>query len=181
MMQDLVQHPTSRHRHDRAACTLPSRRSHPCAAATRCRRSTSQVCPLPCAPPSARRQLQKRNDHRSAVSGELDKTDRTDYSDRRLAARQLEALNSVSDGSHDAVTLFQMVPEIDWNQGSGAGPPSYRRQGPQGEEAGWWGAPVRVRTSRCPASWTARTVSYTHLRAHETRHDLVCRLLLEKK
>src|SRR5450759_5854136 len=23
------------------------------------------------------------------------------------------------------------------------------------------------------------TVSYTHLRAHETRHDLVCRLLLE--
>src|SRR5450756_1759518 len=27
----------------------------------------------------------------------------------------------------------------------------------------------------------ATTVSYTHLRAHETRHDLVCRLLLEKK
>src|SRR5665648_386407 len=26
----------------------------------------------------------------------------------------------------------------------------------------------------------AITVSYTHLRAHETRHDLVCRLLLEK-
>ena len=26
-----------------------------------------------------------------------------------------------------------------------------------------------------------RSVSYTHLRAHETRHDLVCRLLLEKK
>src|SRR5665648_1227451 len=25
------------------------------------------------------------------------------------------------------------------------------------------------------------TVCYTHLRAHETRHDLVCRLLLEKK
>src|SRR5450759_3549756 len=27
----------------------------------------------------------------------------------------------------------------------------------------------------------AVSVSYTHLRAHETRHDLVCRLLLEKK
>src|SRR5665648_887624 len=27
----------------------------------------------------------------------------------------------------------------------------------------------------------AHSVSYTHLRAHETRHDLVCRLLLEKK
>src|SRR5450756_3189928 len=26
----------------------------------------------------------------------------------------------------------------------------------------------------------ANPVSYTHLRAHETRHDLVCRLLLEK-
>ena len=38
-------------------------------------------------------------------------------------------------------------------------------------------------------SWTKKVkhpseftpVSYTHLRAHETRHDLVCRLLLEKK
>src|SRR5664280_152414 len=28
---------------------------------------------------------------------------------------------------------------------------------------------------------TARSVSYTHLRAHETVLDLVCRLLLEKK
>src|SRR5450756_2847962 len=27
---------------------------------------------------------------------------------------------------------------------------------------------------------TTNPVSYTHLRAHETRHDLVCRLLLEK-
>src|SRR5659263_750530 len=31
------------------------------------------------------------------------------------------------------------------------------------------------------SSDTSRSVSYTHLRAHETRHDLVCRLLLEKK
>src|SRR5665648_825751 len=30
-------------------------------------------------------------------------------------------------------------------------------------------------------SKTRKSVSYTHLRAHETRHDLVCRLLLEKK
>ena len=30
-------------------------------------------------------------------------------------------------------------------------------------------------------SYTTRPVSYTHLRAHETFHDLVCRLLLEKK
>src|SRR5665648_1156383 len=32
-----------------------------------------------------------------------------------------------------------------------------------------------------PASAQQVAVSYTHLRAHETRHDLVCRLLLEKK
>ena len=33
---------------------------------------------------------------------------------------------------------------------------------------------LKARSGRVP-------VSYTHLRAHETRHDLVCRLLLEKK
>ena len=31
------------------------------------------------------------------------------------------------------------------------------------------------------AAVEAEAVSYTHLRAHETRHDLVCRLLLDKK
>src|SRR5450756_774570 len=39
--------------------------------------------------------------------------------------------------------------------------------------------------ARCPYRWHQLLpghvpVSYTHLRAHETRHDLVCRLLLEK-
>src|SRR5450756_3082068 len=34
-------------------------------------------------------------------------------------------------------------------------------------------------TATSRARWAP--VSYTHLRAHETRHDLVCRLLLEKK
>src|SRR5450756_3078694 len=37
-------------------------------------------------------------------------------------------------------------------------------------------SPARPRKSR--RVWP---VSYTHLRAHDTRHDLVCRLLLEKK
>ena len=32
--------------------------------------------------------------------------------------------------------------------------------------------------NHCPY---VKAVSYTHLRAHETREDLVCRLLLEKK
>src|SRR5450756_2829732 len=41
----------------------------------------------------------------------------------------------------------------------------------------------QVRASRIVVRSRSRSapVSYTHLRAHETRHDLVCRLLLEKK
>src|SRR5450756_3062873 len=44
----------------------------------------------------------------------------------------------------------------------------------------------RGTTSVCTAATNVREgdiipVSYTHLRAHETRHDLVCRLLLEKQ
>ena len=46
----------------------------------------------------------------------------------------------------------------------------------------------RVRVHTCCECYNKRgyirtwyPVSYTHLRAHETRHDLVCRLLLEKK
>src|SRR5665811_2484886 len=38
---------------------------------------------------------------------------------------------------------------------------------------------AKVRVRRSPPSETP--VSYTHLRAHETVLDLVCRLLLEKK
>src|SRR5659263_748881 len=34
---------------------------------------------------------------------------------------------------------------------------------------------------KCETMLLIKSVSYTHLRAHETRHDLVCRLLLEKK
>src|SRR5450756_3037692 len=54
---------------------------------------------------------------------------------------------------------------------------------------GWCGSsilvPARGRVPKwCSSSCRHRAwepVSYTHLRAHETRHDLVCRLLLEKK
>src|SRR5450759_1319419 len=37
----------------------------------------------------------------------------------------------------------------------------------------------KINASTIAHDWVI-TVSYTHLRAHETRHDLVCRLLLEK-
>src|SRR5450756_2941246 len=42
--------------------------------------------------------------------------------------------------------------------------------------------PRRISVPPCWRTHARSTaVSYTHLRAHETRHDLVCRLLLEKK
>ena len=39
----------------------------------------------------------------------------------------------------------------------------------------------KVTKSELEEVMKVRPVSYTHLRAHETREDLVCRLLLEKK
>src|SRR5450756_3053721 len=44
----------------------------------------------------------------------------------------------------------------------------------------WRRTAPAVSSSMPAGTGTARAaVSYTHLRAHETRHDLVCRLLLE--
>ena len=40
---------------------------------------------------------------------------------------------------------------------------------------------IQIKFKQRQNSTTAVTVSYTHLRAHETVLDLVCRLLLEKK
>ena len=40
---------------------------------------------------------------------------------------------------------------------------------------------LRIMRGAALAPDTGRPVSYTHLRAHETVLDLVCRLLLEKK
>src|SRR5450759_5549117 len=56
-------------------------------------------------------------------------------------------------------------------QGVATGP-----QSPHGEAL-----PHRLLGGAVASETTLRPVSYTHLRAHETRHDLVCRLLLEKK
>src|SRR5665648_452097 len=39
--------------------------------------------------------------------------------------------------------------------------------------------PLSILFGRTPLFHLLTAVSYTHLRAHETRHDLVCRLLLE--
>src|SRR5665811_421831 len=47
--------------------------------------------------------------------------------------------------------------------------------------SGEYDVAVGVRTGRDDPLTTTMPVSYTHLRAHETVLDLVCRLLLEKK
>src|SRR5450756_3097493 len=44
-----------------------------------------------------------------------------------------------------------------------------------------WHPQLNWPQSACGPWVRSLPVSYTHLRAHETRHDLVCRLLLEKK
>ena len=52
-----------------------------------------------------------------------------------------------------------------------------------GEAQDWWGLTTLgwVPPRMSPGPRGPRPVSYTHLRAHETVLDLVCRLLLEKK
>ena len=62
----------------------------------------------------------------------------------------------------------------------------YKRQAAGRAEGNKGLAGVRVRhrfqiVDRTEVSERAGAVSYTHLRAHETVLDLVCRLLLEKK
>src|SRR5450759_5898253 len=64
------------------------------------------------------------------------------------------------------------------------GTPAYR---PSSSTVDWakprYSIPSYIRPSTRAVSFidSLCPVSYTHLRAHETRHDLVCRLLLEKK
>src|SRR5450756_1095647 len=53
---------------------------------------------------------------------------------------------------------------------------TYNDRPPRRDQMYWRGPVLWYFDGR---TWTP--VSYTHLRAHETRHDLVCRLLLEKK
>ena len=62
----------------------------------------------------------------------------------------------------------------------------YKRQGVDDRDGVGFGEGVRGLVDRCRRERGVEqgdraAVSYTHLRAHETVLDLVCRLLLEKK
>src|SRR5450756_383401 len=70
--------------------------------------------------------------------------------------------------------------------------PSATRQSPVGSSARAGARPAAKNNpeytvmrmmfrGRCNMGQTCASVSYTHLRAHEPRHDVVCRLLLVKK
>src|SRR5450756_126751 len=72
------------------------------------------------------------------------------------------------------------MPEAERHMGAVAERHMGNRARPMPEAERHMGA-VAVRHTGTPAGRRTEAVSYTHLRAHETRHDLVCRLLLEKK
>src|SRR5674536_389046 len=72
-----------------------------------------------------------------------------------------------------------MRSRTDWQRGGGAwrSPPRVRRLilTSQSTVSSLWALPLTEAQDRLSS------VSYTHLRAHETPEHLVCRLLLEKK
>ena len=90
----------------------------------------------------------------------------------------------VEDGSSVpclAVTeKYKAVLDLKYYQKSNSGPGQSRNYGAERSQGDF----LIILDSDCilPESYFDEVaVSYTHLRAHETRHDLVCRLLLEKK
>src|SRR5665648_205008 len=92
-----------------------------------------------------------------------------------------------------ATTIIRCVPEneVAWGCGSTGNHKFLQLEMCEGEDfTQVWPRPVSLVAEACvlhrwatgPNVYSHRgisAVSYTHLRAHETRHDLVCRLLLE--
>src|SRR5665647_534044 len=64
---------------------------------------------------------------------------------------------------------------------AGADPASFTRLAQALGYSGWDELRAALTEARRPAQPSPFSVSYTHLRAHETDSYLVCRLLLEKK
>src|SRR5659263_370447 len=93
-----------------------------------------------------------------------------DHADPRLAHQVAEHLGLPRREGHGAIRQHDVGDVTEPRHHLGVEVAESRAE-PGGERRADGGLP---RTRRTDA------VSYTHLRAHETRHDLVCRLLLEK-
>src|SRR5450756_1706701 len=76
--------------------------------------------------------------------------------------------------------LLPSTKPIDSARRNNPGEPQIQSSCPPASETAMIESQSRAAWPRTSSS-RGNTVSYTHLRAHETRHDLVCRLLLEKK
>src|SRR5664280_3166129 len=99
---------------------------------------------------------------------------------RDLPARRPDPYASISG---DARGHRERTPQSGPGRGGPAEPAGDRRadRGPRGRAAVRPPPPARDRAVAREPAHRRGAVSYTHLRAHETVLDLVCRLLLEKK
>ena len=87
--------------------------------------------------------------------------------------KELEKVGHLENRSATVAFLETVEPEYFWYvPASSTG--KYHPDFAQGEGG-------LIRHTKAAVCVAQEPVSYTHLRAHETRHDLVCRLLLEKK
>src|SRR5450756_2055085 len=106
----------------------------------------------------------------------------TDAMAGNASAIVMSQLNFPSRTSVDSiVAVMALVMEPKWNRSwdvTASVPPALRT--PPTATSTTLSARMTQISSEGNLYVSRRAVSYTHLRAHETRHDLVCRLLLEK-
>src|SRR5450756_2198145 len=93
-------------------------------------------------------------------SGDRQQVDTLKYSMTQSSGKPLEARAELKVTSDDKTAM-------------GAGSLTYKSVAGKGKN-------LKLKEAKDRALAKLQAVSYTHLRAHETRHDLVCRLLLEK-
>ena len=103
---------------------------------------------------------------------------------RRLMEIAVEAMKGSRNESRDDGKISPAVGAVIWDEKAKRYETAFRGELREGDHAEF-GLLERKNRDRDVEGFTLfatlEPVSYTHLRAHETREDLVCRLLLEKK
>src|SRR5450756_912292 len=156
--------------HRGSGCTLgarrPERRVHPGVSHCAIRLGTSSAAPASRAPRVTARKTRTHSGAGTWVTAAS-----WSASDVRPLRRRVPASSRTVRGAASSQNQVRVYPTADWAVGAAhqvtAATPAPNTSSTH--------RPNRLRTLSSIA------VSYTHLRAHETRHDLVCRLLLEKK